>query len=105
MKWVEREEQKTIGWKLYADKALIQSERQRGIVKVITAHYERSKEAWEDRHGPGSHPDFSTYASSWLHANGERLLADEPKIRRSLEVAYPPTKELGVRPGMSYWGL
>jgi hypothetical protein len=105
MSYEERERLKEEGREEYADTSKSLPDRKIGLLKVIFAHYERSREMWKELTERGEekspHGTWGEYVQSWLVANGERLAP--PEILASLQLDFPVPSVIRIGPGRSYW--
>jgi hypothetical protein len=96
MNYREREELKTDAWQRYSE-AKDPEEKADAVEDVISAHFERSGEAYH-----GKHPEFSIYACHWLAANTEHFKFDEA-VAAILRKRYPRPRSPRIEPGHTYW--
>lgn len=99
MKYKEREAQKQFASDLSLGTSNV-SEKEYAWKILIRAHFERSRELFK-----GKHPDFDTYASHWLRANGPTWgNFQDPSVFALLQSKYPAPERPQMSGGSSYWG-
>jgi len=119
----EREQLKRDAYPVLNNPTCTLEAKQLALLKIIRAHYERSKEAWEgkgstmvaDPDGPGirivpavahfePHGDWPAFAASWLHASSDRLDIAPAEVFADLQKKFPSPAKPRIAPGRSYWG-
>jgi hypothetical protein len=119
----QREQLKTEAHETLSNPASTLEEKKAALLKIIRAHYERSKESWKgkgstltaDRDGPGvrivpavahfePHGDWPSFVASWLHASRDRLDIAPAEVFAELQKEFPAPAKPMIGPGRSYWG-
>lgn len=97
LSFAERERIKAEGWRLYSEGATAE-EKASGALKVIFAHYHRSREsaAVDGR----EHPRFDEYVCHWLSSD-DTLVTGEP--RKLLDSFFPAPARPRIEKGKSYY--
>ena len=97
MEYEERESLKYTGWRQYRA-GVDPGVRAAGLEMVIRSHWERSRNSGEWIRERDLHPDYATYAGSWLNAMGDHLEI-VPRVLRLLVMRYrfpcPPLLKKG----------
>lgn len=97
LSYSERERIKNEGWKLYSEGTSVE-ERAGGALKVIFAHFHRSRESAII--GNRDHAAFDEYVSHWL-ASDDALITGAP--RELLDSLFPAPAQPRIEKGKSYY--